>query len=44
MKPHHSTDLFAGMVRVNTGLGAYLTFRTLGEWQSGKWLVGSKPG
>lgn len=48
---HHTTDIYAGMVRMNTGsaLGkakssAYMTFRIMGEWQTGKWLVPAKPG
>lgn len=49
MAKHHSTDIYAGMVRMNTSSGkqkssAYLTFRVMGEWQSGKWLVAAKPG
>ena len=49
MADHHSTDIYAGMVRMNTSSGkqkssAYLTFRAMGEWQSGKWLVPAKPG
>ncbi|MBE0437614.1 MAG: hypothetical protein IBX56_17650 [Methylomicrobium sp.] len=48
MKPHHKTDIYAGMVRMNTSAGkakssAYLTFRTMGEWSSG-WIVPPKPG
>ena len=51
MKPHHTTDIYAGMVRMNTAsaLGkakssAYMTFRIMGAWQTGKWLVPAKPG
>ena len=49
--PHHATDIYAGMVRMNTAgargkakSSAYLTFRIMGEWQAGKWLVPAKPG
>lgn len=47
-KPHHVTDLYAGMVRMDTSSGrqkssAYLTFRTMGEWSAG-WIVPAKPG
>jgi hypothetical protein len=47
-KPHHVTDLYAGMVRMNTSAGggkssAYLTFRVMGEWSIG-WVVPAKPG
>lgn len=49
LKAHHSTDIYAGMVRFNTSAGkgkssAYLTFRLMGEWQSNKWIVPAKPG
>ncbi len=49
MKPHHTTDIHAGMVRMNTSTGkakssAYMTFRIMGAWQTGKWLVPAKPG
>jgi hypothetical protein len=48
-KPHHATDLYAGMVRFKTSAGkgkssAYLTFRIMGEWQSDRWIVPAKPG
>jgi hypothetical protein len=47
-KPHHVTDLHAGMVRMNTSAGkgkssAYLTMRVMGEWSTG-WVVPAKPG
>lgn len=47
-RPHHVTDLYAGMVRFDTSTAkakssAYLTFRTMGEWSSG-WVVPAKPG
>ncbi len=46
--PHHATDIYAGMVRMNTSTGkakssAYLTFRVMGEWSSG-WIVAPRPG
>lgn len=49
LKPHHTTDIYAGMVKMNTSTGkgkssAYMTFRIMGEWQQGKWIVGAKPG
>jgi len=49
MKPHHTTDIHAGMVRFNTSTGkskssAYLTFRVMREDQTGKWIVRAKPG
>jgi hypothetical protein len=47
-KPHHKTDLYAGMVKMQTSAGkgkssAYLTFRVMGEWSNG-WIVPAKPG
>lgn len=47
-KPHHATDLYAGMARFNTSSGkqnssTYMTFRVMGEW-SGGWIVPAKPG
>lgn len=49
LKPHHTTDIYANMVRMNTSTGkgkssAYLTFRIMGEWQTDKWIVQAKPG
>lgn len=49
LKPHHSTDIYAGMVRFNTSAGkakssAYLTFRVMGEWQANKWIIPPQPG
>lgn len=50
LKPHHTTDIYAGMVRMdNTSPGgkrysSYLTFRIMGEWQTGKWIVPAQPG
>lgn len=52
--PHHKTDRYAGMVRMDTtpggagsGVGkrssAYLTFRIMGEWSSG-WVRKPQPG
>ena len=47
-QPHHTTDIYAGMVRFNTSSkkaksSAYLTFRLMGEWSTG-WVVSAKPG
>ncbi len=47
-KPHHQTDLYAGMVRFNTGSGrqkssAYLTFRVMSEDSPG-WVIPAQPG
>lgn len=53
-QPHHATDRFAGMVRMDTTPGgakqkvgprssAYLTFRVMGEWSNG-WVIPAKPG
>jgi hypothetical protein len=48
LKPHHHSDIHAGMVRMDTSSGksrssAYLTFRIMGEWSTG-WIVGPKEG
>lgn len=48
MRPHHKTDIYAGMVRMDTSSGkskssAYLTFRTMSQKSSG-WVVGPRPG
>jgi hypothetical protein len=48
MKPHHATDWFAGMVRMNTSTGnakssAYLTMRTMTEDSTG-WIIKATPG
>lgn len=48
MKPHHKTDIYAGMVKFNTSTpkaksSAYTSFRTMGEWSDG-WVVGPRPG
>lgn len=42
-KFQHKTDIFAGMVKVDTSAGkakssTYLTFRVMGEWQSAGWI------
>lgn len=47
-RPEHKTDLYAGMVRMNTASGkskssAYLTFRVMSEASSG-WIVPARPG
>lgn len=49
LKPHHATDIHAGMVRFNTSTGkskssSYLTFRVMHEGQAGKWIRRAKPG
>lgn len=49
MKPHHATDIYAGMLRFDTSTGkkkssAYLTFRVMSETQTNKWIVAAKPG
>jgi hypothetical protein len=49
LKPHHTTDIYAGMYRFNTSAGkgkssSYNTFRVMGEWQSDKWIIPAKPG
>lgn len=49
LKPHHTTDIYAGMYRFSTSAGkgkssAYMTFRVMGEWQSDKWIIPAKPG
>ncbi len=46
--PHHKTDRYAGMVRMNTSAGkgkssAYLTFRTMMEGSAG-WITKPVPG
>ena len=48
MKPEHKTDIYAGMVRMNTSAGkskssSYLTFRVMSETSTG-WIVPAKPG
>lgn len=43
--PNHTSDIYAGMVRMQTGKSSsYMTFRIMGEWQTGKWIVAAKPG
>lgn len=41
LKPHHKTDIYAGMVKManpgNSRHNSYMTFRIMGEWSSG-WL------
>lgn len=49
LSPHHTTDIYAGMVRFKTSAGkgkssSYMTFRVMGEWQANKWIVPAKPG
>jgi len=51
MKPHHTTDIYAGMVKMaaNSKKGkssTYLTFRIMSEApnQKDKWIIGQKPG
>lgn len=48
LKPHHATDIHAGMVRFDTSTGKskssqFLTFRVMTE-QSKGWIIGAKPG
>lgn len=50
MKPHHKTDIYAGMVRFDTTTpnsskksSAYLTFRTMSEKSSG-WIIPAQEG
>lgn len=48
LKPHHVTDIYAGMVKMNTSSGkqkssAYLTFRVMSELSSG-WIIQARPG
>ena len=48
MKPHHKTDIYAGMVKFNTSTSkakssAYLTFRTMSEKSQG-WIVPAQSG
>jgi len=48
MKPHHATDIYAGMRKMDTSDGGgarstYLTIRTMVQGSS-KWIVPAKPG
>ncbi len=48
LKPHHKTDIYAGMYRFNTSSGkqkssAYMTFRTMIEGSPG-WIIPAQPG
>jgi hypothetical protein len=48
MKPHHVTDIYAGMVRMETSTGkskssAYLTFRTMSSKSTG-WIIPPREG
>lgn len=48
MKPHHKTDIYAGMVRFNTSTSkakssAYITFRTMSDKSQG-WIVPAQSG
>lgn len=48
-KPHHTTDLYAGMVRFDTSAGkskssSHLTFRIMAEWQTNSWIIPAQPG
>lgn len=48
--PSNKTDRYAGMVRMDTSVAgkkktsAYLTFRVMGQWQTGQWIIPAKPG
>lgn len=49
LKAHHTTDIYSGMVKMNTSSGGqkssgYMTFRVMSESQTGKWLVPARPG
>lgn len=49
LKPHHTTDIYAGMVRMAANTpkaksSAYLTFRIMREDQSNKWIIPAKEG
>lgn len=50
LKEHHTSDPYAGMVRMDARTpggkrySTYLTFRIMGEWQSGKWILPAKSG
>ena len=49
LKASHSSDPYAGMVRMDESVGkqrrsAYLTFRVMTEKQHGKWIVPAQPG
>lgn len=48
LAPHHATDIYAGMRKMDTSAGkakssAYMTFRVMVEGSS-KWIVPAKPG
>lgn len=48
LKPHHATDIYAGMTRFDTSSGgakssAYMTFRMMVEGSS-KWVIPARPG
>jgi hypothetical protein len=48
LKPHHATDIYAGLYRFQTSSGGqkssqYLTFRTMVEGSTG-WIVAPQPG
>lgn len=48
LKPHHKTDIYAGMYRFNASSGketrsSYITFRVMSEDSKG-WIVKAKPG
>jgi hypothetical protein len=49
LAPHHRSDPFAGLVRMDTSTSksrssAYLTFRCMSESQHGKWLIPARTG
>lgn len=49
LKPHHATDIYAGMTKFNTSSGGgkssgYMTFRIMHEGQTDKWIVPAKAG
>jgi hypothetical protein len=50
LKPQHHSDPYAGLVRFDSTAGgkmphsSYLTFRIMGEWQTGAWILPAKEG
>lgn len=50
LKERHATDPYASMYRFSAESGKsgryskYLTFRTMGEWQTGAWIIPAQPG
>lgn len=45
MLTRHHSDPYAGMHRFQTGKGSsYISFRLMGEWQTGAWIIGAREG